>query len=160
MTSPPLRILLDTNVYILGAADPASAEGRVLRWAGFDGSETEVAVVMSDEVLDQIRRVGRRLGGKDWAGELLSRIWRNLKLAYVSVTTEEITELAEAQPAIPREDLSVYLAARAGAAECFVSYNHELIAALAAVQQEFESLTPDTFVRRYLTEAASSGELS
>lgn len=156
MTPRPQRVFLDTNVYILGAADSASAEGRILRWAGFDGSESEVAVVMSDEVLDQIRRVGRRVGGKDWAGDLLSRIWRNLKLAYVTITIEEIAELAEARPTIPREDLTVYLTARAGAAECFVSYNHELIVALAAVQQHFESVTPDEFVRRYLSEPVSS----
>jgi hypothetical protein len=121
MTPEPLRVFLDTNVYILGAADPTSAERRILRWAGFNGSETEVTVVTSDDVLDQIRRVGQRLGGKDWAGDLLSRIWRNLKLAYVTVTTEEIAELAETQPSIPREDLAVYLIARAGAVECFVS---------------------------------------
>ena len=107
---------------------------------------------MSDEVLDQIRRVGRRVAGKDWAGDLLSRIWRNLKLAYVIVTTEEIAELTNAQPIIPREDLMVYLTARNGAAEWFVSYNHELIAALASTQQDFESAKPEGFVRLYLTE--------
>jgi predicted nucleic acid-binding protein len=156
VTPPPQRIFLDTNVYILGASDLVSAEGRILRWAGFDGRDSEVAVVMSDDVLDQIRRVGRRLGGKDWAGELLSRIWRNLRLAYVTVTADEINALAESQPSIPREDLTVYLTARAGAAECFVSYNHELIVALATVQQDFESVTPDEFVRRYLDESAAS----
>ena len=148
----PKRVFLDTNVYIIGASDPASPEGRILLWAGFDGRETDVEIVMSDEVLDQIRRVGRRVAGKDWAGDLLSRIWRNLKLAYVIVTTEEIAELTNARPIIPREDVIVYLTARNGAAEWFVSYNHELIAALASTQQDFESAKPEGFVRLYLTQ--------
>lgn len=71
-----------------------------------------------------------------------------------TTSSEEVTELAGAQPATLREDLTVYLTARAGAAECFVSYNHELIAALAAVQQQFESLTPAGVVGRYLSEPA------
>jgi hypothetical protein len=107
---------------------------------------------MSNEVLDQIRRVGRRLSGKDWAGELLSRIWRNLRLVHATVTTQEIAELADAQPIIPREDLIVYLTARNGAAECFISHNHELINALASTQPGFESARPEDFVRLYLTE--------
>ena len=107
---------------------------------------------MSDEVLDQIRRVGRRLAGKDWAGALLARIWRNVRLAYVTVSTEQVEALLEAQPAVPREDLLVYLSALNGEAECFVSYNHELIAALAAAHSEFESLTPDEFVRAYIAD--------
>lgn len=152
----PLRVFLDTNIYIIGAANPGSSEGRILRWAGLDGTETDVEIVMSDEVLDQIRRVGRRLSGKDWAGELLSRIWRNLKLVYVTVTAEEITQLIDAQPGIPREDLIVYLTARNGAAECFVTYNHELITALATTQQDFESAKPDEFVRLYLDQATSA----
>jgi predicted nucleic acid-binding protein len=69
----PVRIFLDTNVFILGAANPDEPEGIILRWAGFETGNSEVEVVMSDEVLDQIRRVGRRLRGKDWAGELLTR---------------------------------------------------------------------------------------
>jgi hypothetical protein len=72
---------------------------------------------------------------------------------YVSITTEEIVALAEAEPNIPREDLIVYLTARKGAAECFVSYNHELITVLAASHREFESLKPEVFVERYLSEA-------
>lgn len=146
----PRRIFLDTNVFIIGAANPESPEGRILRWAGLDGSHPDIEIVMSDEVIDQIRRVGRRLSGKDWAGELLSRIWRNLKLVYVTVTAEEITRLIDSQPVIPREDLIVYLAAHNGSAECFITYNHELITALAKTQEEFESVKPEDFVRRYI----------
>jgi predicted nucleic acid-binding protein len=146
----PTRIFLDTNVYIIGAADLSSDEGRILRWAGFDGQESDIWVVISDEVVDQIRRVGRRLAGKDWAGALLARVWRNMKLAYVTITDSQLATLRQEQPSIPSEDLSVYLTARNGAAECFVSYNHELITALAASQDEFQSMTPVEFVRTYL----------
>ncbi len=148
----PRRLFLDTNVYILGAADPTSAEGRILLWAGWDGRDSEVEIILSDEVIDQIRRVGRRVSGKDWAGDLLSRIWRNLKVLYVVLPANELARVAEENPTIPREDLTVYLTARLGAAESFVSFNHILIKALADATRDFEGLTPDEFIARYLSE--------
>jgi hypothetical protein len=101
-------------------------------------------------VLDQIRRVGRRLFGKDWAGELLTRLWRNVKLVYVAVDAAEWSALLETETHIPREDLSVYLTARTGGAQCFVSSNHRLVSALAGRSNEFECLSPEAFVERYL----------
>jgi predicted nucleic acid-binding protein len=146
----PVRIFLDTNVFILGAANPDEPEGIILRWAGFETGNSEVEVVMSDEVLDQIRRVGRRLRGKDWVGELLTRPWRNVRLVYIVIDAQEWAAMAATEIAIPREDISVFVTARTGAAQCFVSSNYRLVAALAAQTGEFECLTPAEFVERYL----------
>jgi len=46
--------------------------------------------------------------------------------------------------------IGVYLTARNGHAECFVSSNHELIQALVHETGEFECLTPEQFVGKYL----------
>lgn len=144
------RLFLDTNNYILGAADPDTPEGQVLRWAGIETGASEAEVIVSDEVIDQIRRVGRRLRGKDWAGELLTRLWRNLRLVYVMIEPEAWGSVEMRGLMLPREDLSVYLTARAGAAQCFVSANHKLITALVEQTGEFECLTPEEFIQRYL----------
>lgn len=146
----PARIFLDTNVYILGVADPDSAEGKILQWAGLETESDPVELIVSDELVDQIRRVGRRLRGKDWAGELLMRLWRNMRLLYVRLEPEMWTAFEAHGFVIPAEDVTVYLTARAGAAQCFVSANHKLIAALAQQTGEFECLTPAEFVQRYL----------
>lgn len=51
---------------------------------------------------------------------------------------------------LPSEDIGVYLTARTGKANCFVSANYKLIATLVAQTQEFECLTPKEFVNKYL----------
>jgi predicted nucleic acid-binding protein len=150
MKEKPARVFLDTNIFILGAADPHSPEFEVLRWAGFgQDAPGPVEVIVSEELFDQIARVAKRLRHKDWSGELLGRIWQQLQVRYVIL---DPTELAAWEIAgdIPREDVGVYLTARAGDAQCFVSANHKLIRVLAARTGEFECLTPEEFVAQYL----------
>jgi hypothetical protein len=79
---------------------------------------------------------------------LVYRIWRGLKLKYVQFAPAEVVEL-EALSKIPREDLEIYLTARVGQTELFVSSNHELVRAMAAATGAFESCTPGEFVERF-----------
>jgi predicted nucleic acid-binding protein len=151
------RIFLDTNIYIVGAADNQSYEGLILEWLGFwQQNASGVEVVISQELLEQIARVAKRLQNKDWAGELIGRVWQNLKIHYVFLEDQALTEL-EKQAIIPREDISVYLTAKVGEAECFVSANHVLIRSLVKDTQEFECLTPKMFVQQYLHDSNSGG---
>ncbi|MGF1495096.1 MAG: hypothetical protein ACFBSC_22165 [Microcoleaceae cyanobacterium] len=144
------RLFLDTNVYILGAADRQSPEGLILDWVGFwDRATHSVEIVISEELLDQISRVAKRLKNKDWSGELIGRIWQNLNLHYTTIDNKAFSEL-EAQSNIPREDIGIYLTARTGEAECFISANHKLIRNLVETTQEFICLTPEEFVQSYL----------
>lgn len=62
---------------------------------------------------------------KDW-GELLGQIWQSLRGCFVLPDGQEIFRL-EALGVVSREDVGVYLTARTGKAQCFVSANHELI---------------------------------
>ena len=146
----PARIFLDTNVFIIGAALPESPEAQILRWTGFGMAQPgPVEVVVSQELFEQILRVGRRLRGKDWGSEIVGHIWRDLTCVYTLIAPYEREAILNSG-LIPREDIGVYLTAHNGQAKCFVSSNHELIQALAEQTGEFECLSPQAFVDEYL----------
>lgn len=146
----PHRIFLDTNVYIVGAALDDSPEAVILNWAGFAGQPTEaVEIIVSDVLFGQILRVAKRLQGKDWGGEILARIWQGMNVQYVVINGDEIEALTEAG-AIPREDIEIYLTAKAGKADCFISANRELIRVLAQETGAFECLFAPEFIAKYI----------
>lgn len=117
MTNPPQSVFLDTNVYIIGAAAEDTPEARILDWAGFGGSAPpSVEVIASNALFEQILRVARRLRGKDWGGEIVSRIWQGMSIRYVFLDPEEVNHL-EGAGTIPREDVEIYLTARTGRVE-------------------------------------------
>ena len=151
MTAPKI-VFLDTNVFIIGTADPASAEARILEWVGYQSGEAEpVEVVVSQDLFEQILRVTRRLQNKDWGGEILARIWQKLNLRYVLVDADEWAALA-GDGIIPREDIGVYLAARNGKADVFISSNRKLVRTLADMTGEFICLTPEAFCEQFLSQ--------
>lgn len=84
------RICLDTNVYIIGTQDPDSDEAKILRAIGYYGKEhfqLKAEIVLSPELIDQIRRVGKYLWNKDKAGFVLGIIWSRLKYSYLLLNT-------------------------------------------------------------------------
>ncbi|MEO0988080.1 MAG: hypothetical protein AAFY20_21455 [Cyanobacteria bacterium J06639_14] len=138
---------MDTNVYIVGASDLDGSEGKILQFLGFEEANPDAPeVVISKELVEQVLRVGKRLQGKDWASNLMARIWRNFKLVYVLLNDDEFSAIA-AQGLIPREDIGVYLTAKQGNAECFVSANYKLIRAMVDETEDFRCLTPTEFVK-------------
>ena len=150
MTKIPELIFLDTNVYIIGAVELESPEGLILQWLGWKvKNDNPVRVIISEELIDQISRVAKRLKNKDWSGEIIGRIWQNLKFCYVQIDDFELDKLEELG-IIPREDVGVYLTAKVGEAECFISANHKLIKVLAQQTGDFECLNPSDFVNKYL----------
>jgi len=149
----PGRLFLDTNIYIVGTMAPDDPEGIILRWLI---GETVIEdyprpeVVISNELQAQIARVARRVRHKDWAGHVLSLVWR-MRIVNVVVSEKEV-EQVELAGTIPREDAGIYLAACEGKATCFVSENRKLLKAAVAQTNDFECLTPAEFVVRYLEE--------
>ena len=144
------RLCLDTNVYIIGIEEIDSPEAAILRAIGFFGKEyqfIEAEVVLSHEIIDQIRRVGKYLWNKDKAGFVIGLIWSRLNFHYVNIDEQWRNLLAEivASGQIPREDIEVYLTVKLGLSDCFISSNRELIKAIA----DFECLTPTEFVEKY-----------
>ena len=150
MTIKLNRIFLDTNIFIVGDADKTSVQSFILEALGYRGKPKLILaeIIFSDELIDQIRRVGKYLYGKDKAGEIISNIWRWLNIYYVSVNDVwEREKLALVNSKIiPSEDIEIFLTAKLGQADCFVSGNRELLQAIA----DFECLTPDNFINKYL----------
>jgi hypothetical protein len=130
---------LDTNVYIIGTQNPASDEATILRAIGYYGQEylqIEAEIILSPELIDQIRRVGKYLWNKDKAGFVLGIIWSRLNIYYVSPNTQWNNLLKEIIKAgtIPTEDIEIFLTAFLGDADCFISSNRELIKAIASFE--------------------------
>lgn len=148
--APPQRIFLDTNVYIVGVANGTSPDWQILHWLGFEQRQvTAPEVIISAEVIEQILRVGKRLQGKDWAGQIVAKIWQNLHLRYVVFDEgEQVSD--NVRQWIPREDIGVYLTAKKGGADCFISSNHGLIRAMVEKTQDFQCFSPTEFVSIYL----------
>lgn len=148
-----MRVFLDTNIFILGVVDPDSFEGQILAWLGyFSGRGSDVEVVICLELLQQIQRVGRRGGGKDFSGPLINRIWKTLKLEFVALNEEEALKIIE-EGIIPREDVEIFLGAKEGQVDFFISANRSLVQAAAAEQKLFESLSAEEFVKRFVSNA-------
>jgi predicted nucleic acid-binding protein len=59
----PQRLFLDTNIYIIGIANQDSYERKILESVGFLQSSS-VEVIVSEELLNQILRVSKRLYNK------------------------------------------------------------------------------------------------
>lgn len=153
-SSYPRRIFLDTNVYIIGAAVADSPEAAILNWLGFAGQPVEpsvepIEVIVSDALFGQILRVAKRLQGKDWSGQILTRIWQGMNVNYVLFDDQEVQAVIQANQ-IPREDVTIYLSAKAGKADCFVSANRELVRILAREVGVFECLYAAEFVQKYM----------
>lgn len=96
---------------------------------------------------DQIRRVGRRVGGKDWAGLILSRFWQEFGIEYVVLPDQPLQIAQHLAPSIPREDLLIFLTAVQGHATIFISGNREFVRE-AAAQQLFTCMTPQEFLTK------------
>ena len=53
----------------MGALDPESDESKILSLLECDeNSDRQTKVIFSQELIDQILRVGKRLQNKDWSG--------------------------------------------------------------------------------------------
>jgi predicted nucleic acid-binding protein len=142
-----MRVLLDTNIFIIGFLELDSPEGKLLQKLA---ETVEVNLIFSNDLEEQIRRVGKRLKSKDWVGQLLNRIWRDYHVEYVHITLEEMSEV-EAITDIPREDIGIYLTALRGRADYFVSANRELLQEAAIRQNRFVCLTAEDFVDQCLS---------
>lgn len=145
------RIFLDTNIYIIGQLKPLSPADKILEWLGYYNrlkNNNQIQVIISQELINQILRVGKRLEGKDWAAKIVDQIWQNLNCLFIPETDEIRAEASQIikEKLVPSEDVFIYLTAKYGEANIFVSENRELIKMIA----NFECLTSDEFIDKYL----------
>lgn len=90
------RLCLDTNIYIIGTQETHSPEAKILSAIGYyDDTSIQIRaeIVLSDEIVDQIRRVGKYLWNKDKAGFVIGLIWSRLNIHYVNYSQEWNQEL-------------------------------------------------------------------
>lgn len=142
----PERVLLDTHIFITGYRNLATLEGQVLNLLQ---AQSDMILLLSFPLEDQIRRVARRVGGKDWAGLILSRVWHNFSIEYVTLPTDPLGEIQKLQVDIPREDWLIFLTALEGQTTIFVSGNREFLRQAATQQNRFTCLTPDEFIKHF-----------
>jgi predicted nucleic acid-binding protein len=144
------RIFLDTNIYIIGQLKPFSPEEEILKWLGYytANNQSPMKVIISQELINQILRVGKRLQGKDWAAKTVDQIWQNLNCLFIPETSEVKAEASKiiVEKSIPSEDIFIYLTAKYGEVDIFVSENRELIKIIAG----FECLMSEEFINKYL----------
>jgi hypothetical protein len=142
-----LRLLVDTQIFLLGYArsfPPASDVLQLLR-----NRREEFTLLFSEELIDQIRRVGRRVGGKDWAGLILSRIWQDFAVEMIHVPPDPLETVKELGFVMPAEDVAVFLTAWLGNAQMMVSENREFVREAAAAQSLFSCLSAEEFLALY-----------
>lgn len=85
------RLCLDTNIQIIGTQKSDSEEAKILYAIGYYGKEyTQLAaeIILSYEIIDQVRRVGKYLWGKDQAGLVLNFLFYRLNTYYVTPNGE------------------------------------------------------------------------
>ena len=144
----PIRVLLDTQLYIFGYSRADASTRRFL--AFLSEYRSQYAILLSEDLLDQIRRVARRVRGKDWAGEILTMIWTSFSTEVVTLPREQIDEVPSQFPDIPTEDIGIFLTAKLGQADVMVSDNRKFVRAAAASQNLFTCLTVDEFLNQYI----------
>ncbi|MFM7577773.1 MAG: PIN domain-containing protein [Microcystaceae cyanobacterium] len=144
------RIFLDTNIFIIGDVDQQSSESLILEALGYRNKPIflNAEIIISEELIDQIRRVSKYLYGKDQAGAIIANIWQWLNIYYLPSTTnwEQDKQNLISENIIPSEDIEIYLSAKYGQTDCFVSGNRRLIQAIA----DFECLNAESFIKTYL----------
>lgn len=139
----PERVLLDTHIFITGHRNPATLEGQVLHALR---DRSDITLLLSFPLEDQIRRVARRIGGKDWAGLILSRVWHDFLVEYVALPADPQSIVENLGLDIPREDWLIFLTALMGETNLLVSGNREFLRQAAAQQNLFTCLTPAEFL--------------
>ncbi len=141
-----MKVLLDTNVYIVAALDLAknveSVEVKIIKAA----INQKFRVVITKELQEQIIRVAKRVGDKDWSSRLIALIWAEVKPIFIPQTYyKDLMKMYENK--VPRKDLAIFTAALAGNVDYLVSENREFIKRAAKAQNIFKCLTPEEFVK-------------
>ncbi|MBP7998060.1 MAG: PIN domain-containing protein [Chloroflexi bacterium] len=142
-----MRVLLDTHIFIWGYLHPQSPSTNLLQLLR-DHPE-QFTLLFSDELLEQIRRVGRRVGGRRWVGGVLARIWQDFVIEMVEITEDDLIDVSREFPSVPSEDMGIFLIAYRGKADVMVSNNRKFVRNAAASQNLFTCLTVEEFLSQY-----------
>ncbi len=139
-----MRIVLDTNVFIIGflslAAGEDCAESRILK----DLLEKEKTLILSSALEEQILRVILRVKDKDFAGLVRHILWSDYHIEFVEISGKKFP--IKWKTIIPRKDLSIFLTAHFGNADIFVTNDTDFLQKAKSCKPSFLCLRPDEFV--------------
>ena len=140
--NPKMKVVIDTNVYIVAALDLAegvnSAEVKTIKAAG-----KKFKVVICKEILEQIMRVAKRVGDKDLGSRIIAALWTDTSPVFVEVYDEVVKAYEDK---IPRKDLAVFAAGLIAKADYLVSVDREFLKSAKNAQNVFKCVTPEEFV--------------
>lgn len=142
-----LRLLVDTQIFILGYAHSFQPAEEVLHL--LKNRRDEFVLLFSEELIDQIRRVGKRVGGKDWAGLILNRVWQDFDVEVIPLPLDPLEAIRELGFVMPAEDVAIFLTAWLGNAQIMISENREFVKEAASAQSLFSCLSAEEFLALY-----------
>lgn len=139
-----MKIVLDTNVFVIGflslAAGEDCAESRILK----DLLEKEKTLLLSIALEEQILRVILRVKDKDFAGLVRHMLWSDYCIEFVDISEKKFP--VQWKEIIPRKDLSIFLTAYFGKADIFVTNDIDFLQKAKSCKPTFLCLRPNEFV--------------
>ncbi|MBK8434859.1 MAG: hypothetical protein IPL28_27735 [Chloroflexi bacterium] len=139
------RVLVDTQIFIEGHLTSHSPEAVVLTL--LHRQKHKFTLLLSSQLQEQIQNVGKRVGGKDWSGTLINRLWHDFEVDFITLPHPLIP--SNRYPHIPKEDLVIFLTALHGRANIMISENHEFVRRAAEAQNLFTCLKAAEFLAQY-----------
>lgn len=139
------RVLLDTNVIIVGAAGYADGEEIPESHLVDMAVRGDLEVVLNPVLLEEYHRVAIDIVDKDFAGWFRNVIMKDLSTVYVSETKIR-GFIEEFEGDIPSEDIPHFASCLLGEADFLVSENREFLK--DAEGYDFECVTPGEFLER------------
>ena len=111
-----------------------------------DAINRKFIIILSSELLEQIKRVAERLRNKDYGSYLASVIWGSCDIKFAS--DAECMKLKEKFGGkLPRKDLGIFAAAVACDVDYLISNNRKFIKQ-ASEQHKFKCVTPHEFLKQ------------
>ena len=124
------------------ARNVESAEVKIIKAT----TDQKFRVIITKELQEQIIRVAKRVGNKDWASRLIALIWTEIRPIFIPQTYyKDLMKIYRDK--IPRKDLAIFIAALAGNVNYLVSENKNFIKEASKAQNLFKCLTPEEFVK-------------
>lgn len=141
-----MKIVLDTNVFIVGflslAAGENCAESRILK----DLLEKEKTLLLSSALEEQIFRVILRVRDKDFAGLVRHMLWSDYLIEFVEISGKKFP--VQWKTIIPRKDLGIFLTAHFGNANIFVTNDIDFLQKAKSCKPAFLCLKPNEFIEQ------------
>ncbi len=140
-----MRVLVDTNVFVIAAIDFATEQHSDEKVIIEHLLDRKMEIIYTVPMLEEYSRVAKRLEDKEFGSWLRYLVISAMESYFVNV--DECQEIAKRfEGKIPREDLLHFVACVVGNADYLVSMNREFLK--KAENKGFQCVTPKEFLKR------------